>query len=79
MDNSTLISQDRRETSDSVHSEYDRKEQLKKNQKAMQLLKAMIDRNKQKKTTQADLEFWRLVYETIDRSRPTGQKLFSEE
>ncbi|MDJ1170740.1 hypothetical protein PMG71_15010 [Roseofilum sp. BLCC_M154] len=59
-------------------SEWDREEQIIKNQKAMEILKAMMDRNRRKKTTEKDLEFWRFVYETIDNHRPVGQKLFSE-
>ncbi|WP_323222153.1 hypothetical protein [Spirulina sp. 06S082] len=44
----------------------------------MKLLKAMIERNQSKKTTEEDLRFWQFVYETIDSHRPMGQKLFSE-
>ncbi|MGK7928424.1 MAG: hypothetical protein AB4290_24815 [Spirulina sp.] len=80
MDNSTLASQESQETRDrALDSGWDREEQLRKNQKAMKFLQAMIDRNQSRKPTDEDWEFWRRVYETIDRYRPVGQKLFSEE
>ncbi|MEA5468416.1 hypothetical protein VB714_06005 [Spirulina sp. 06S082] len=79
MDKSTLISPEQQSRNDHIlDSGWDREEQLKTNQKAMKLLKAMIERNQSKKTTEEDLRFWQFVYETIDSHRPMGQKLFSE-
>ena len=65
-------------TQEQLDGGWDREAQIGKNQKAMDCLKAMIARNRSRKTTQADLEFWRLVYQTIDEQRPQGQKLFLE-
>lgn len=39
-------------------SEWNREEQMIKNQKAMESLKAMIARNRRKETTKKGLEFW---------------------
>ncbi|MBP0022650.1 MAG: hypothetical protein J7540_01425 [Roseofilum sp. SID2] len=63
MENLNSIAKEEQHISNvSSGSEWNREEKIIKNQKAMEILKTMIARNRRKETTEKDLEFWRCVY-----------------